>query len=173
MADDRILILTVGIPGCGKTTFCRNFFEPENIPVVSSDAIRGELYGDESIQGNFDTVFDEVYRRANEELDTCGVCVIDATNVGKWARKQAIRSTKPREVYYVIMNRDINRAKSNNRRRERFCPESVIDSMFFKLKNEFPKGNEARNLTIFRYDSLDLLDKIKEWSIIANEWNVD
>ena len=52
------LIILCGIPGSGKTTYAKKYIENNaNTIHLSSDAIRKELYGDESVQGNPGEVF--------------------------------------------------------------------------------------------------------------------
>jgi predicted kinase len=49
------IILLVGIPGSGKTTYCLE--HESDSSYVSSDSIRRFIYGNESIQGNPSVVF--------------------------------------------------------------------------------------------------------------------
>lgn len=52
---EPIVYVLVGCPACGKSTFAKNF--DNDTVVISSDAIREELYGNEAIQGNGKEVF--------------------------------------------------------------------------------------------------------------------
>ena len=85
------LILLVGIPGSGKTTYAKNYIERNaNAIHLSSDAIRKELYGDENIQGNPAEVFSLMQKRAVEALNNgCGV-LYDATNITRKDRANII-----------------------------------------------------------------------------------
>ncbi|HAU35476.1 MAG TPA: phosphohydrolase, partial [Lysinibacillus sp.] len=44
------VIFTVGLPGSGKSTFVKQLAKRENAVVLSSDAIRQELFGDATKQ---------------------------------------------------------------------------------------------------------------------------
>ena len=48
------LTLLIGLPGSGKTTYAKNYAQKyiNDVVHLSSDKIRQELYGDETIQGN-------------------------------------------------------------------------------------------------------------------------
>ena len=47
------LEILIGLPGSGKSTYCKEKRElNSNSVYLSSDKIREELYGNESIQGN-------------------------------------------------------------------------------------------------------------------------
>lgn len=44
--DDPAIILVGGLPGSGKTTFCKQYLAAAHIPIVSSDKIRAEIGAD-------------------------------------------------------------------------------------------------------------------------------
>lgn len=79
----------VGIPSSGKTTWAR-----ENLPgclIVSTDAIREELFGTAEGGGHEDLVFETAHRRV-VELATGGRDVVyDATSVGPAQRGKLLQ----------------------------------------------------------------------------------
>lgn len=76
------LILLVGIPGSGKTTYAQEYARTHNDVVhLSSDLIRAELYGDESIQGDPAEVFSLMQKRAVDALKSANSVLYDATNM--------------------------------------------------------------------------------------------
>lgn len=85
------LILLVGIPGSGKTTYAKKYMEQEaNTIHLSSDLIRAELYGDESIQGDPAEVFSLMQKRAVEALNEGCNVIYDATNITRKDRASII-----------------------------------------------------------------------------------
>lgn len=144
----RVLIIMIGVPGSGKTTLAQKISSKCHVPIVSSDSIRKQLYGSESIQGNYETVFNEVYRQINKQIE-CGICIYDATNTKKIWRYTAIARTLPSEVIYMIVNPGLEKALEQNANRDRICPEHVINRMYNQLINEYPEIKECRNLKIF------------------------
>ena len=140
----KILIMPIGIPGCGKSVWTRQVSERYAIRYVASDEIREQLYGDEAIQGSFTEVFNEVYRQVRENLKNWNVCILDATNISYFARGEAIKRSGADEIWYVVMDNDLERAKRQNRKRERYCPEYVIERMFNKFYNEYPNPQEGK-----------------------------
>ena len=60
------LIVLVGLPASGKSTYANTLAEIPNTIVLSSDKLRKELLGDESCQTNNQLVFDTLYRRAKQ-----------------------------------------------------------------------------------------------------------
>lgn len=73
--------MMVGPTLSGKSTTARKFKERYKAVVVSSDSIRKEIYGDESIQGNPQEVFELAHSRVINSLQTNELVVFDATNL--------------------------------------------------------------------------------------------
>ena len=159
---NKTLILMIGVPASGKSTIAQRIFKEYFIPVVSSDSVREQLYGDENIQGSPNAVFAEVYRQANAFLETAGVCIIDATNVNRQNRLQAIVQTLPSEVVYIVADTDIEFAMQRNHLRERKVPPFVIERMDRQLRKDPPNLDNVKGLKVFRYDSDELEDFLEE-----------
>lgn len=84
-----ILHIMVGIPGAGKSTFVNNNKQNGDV-VVSSDAIRKELFGDENCQDQHDLVFLTAQQRTVEALCNGKSVWYDATNVSRKNRSSII-----------------------------------------------------------------------------------
>lgn len=126
MTDLRLIAL-VGVPGSGKSTVAAR----AGLPVVSSDGVRGELYGDPAIQGDPAVVWGEVHARLAAHLAAGRSVILDATNVdpGHRAPLLAIASAHgatPVAWRVTTWHRESRRA---NRRRQRVVPDKVMDYM--------------------------------------------
>lgn len=77
------LYVTIGIPQSGKTTWAKKNQNRLNAVHISSDEIRKELYGDESIQGDGRKVFALVHKRIREALARGKNVIFDATSVAR------------------------------------------------------------------------------------------
>ena len=130
------LYTMVGVPGSGKSTIAKQI---PNAVVISSDAIRKELYGAEEIQGDGKKVFDLVYKRIGEELAKGKDVVFDATNLTPWARKAVFRFNA--EHIAVFVSTSLEECLKRNAARERKVPEEVIYSMYNRLI--FPRRAEG------------------------------
>lgn len=126
------LIIMVGISGSGKSTFIKHTLLNQylNACVVSSDAIREEFFGDESIQKDPEKVFQEAYRRVKGFLTEGKDVILDATNLSRKARRNVLNQCRVRGVEiqrecYVILAPP-NMAIKNQRSRERQTPQDVI-----------------------------------------------
>lgn len=83
--------MMMGLSGSGKSTFAEKIAKEENCKIISSDAIRAEFYGDESIQGNAGKVFGEVHRRISKNLRSGNSVIYDATNLNAKRRKNFLK----------------------------------------------------------------------------------
>lgn len=74
------LYILAGIPGCGKSTWAKRFFDATRI--VNTDAIREELWpGEPYDPGRNKRVFGEFYTRLGTLLEDGEVAVADATSL--------------------------------------------------------------------------------------------
>ncbi|MGN9765401.1 AAA family ATPase [Micromonospora sp. SD12] len=87
------LILLVGPPASGKSSFARAWIERGQLDrdgVVSCDSIRSELVGNRVDVSDDPVVFDEMDRRVAARLEAALPVVVDATNVIPDARIRMI-----------------------------------------------------------------------------------
>jgi protein phosphatase len=79
------LVAVMGISGSGKSTFAARHFAPTD--VISSDALRGLIAGDESDQSATEDAFELLRIALRMRLARGRLTVVDATNVQRWARR--------------------------------------------------------------------------------------
>ena len=95
------LIILCGLPGSGKSHYAEEFktiddtFYNGNTVIHSSDAIREELFGDPSFQGDNAKVFELMHKRVKADLQAGKTVIYDATNVTRKARRGAINLAHP------------------------------------------------------------------------------
>lgn len=125
--------MMIGPAGCGKSTVAEKIAAEHDAELYSSDAIREELFGDESIQGDVNLVFKTLYDRAYQDLKISCDVVIDATNLTRKNRQTMFRRFKniPQCHYVaVIVKCPIEQAKKQNAGRSRHVPVYVIERQF-------------------------------------------
>lgn len=129
------LILLVGIPGAGKTTYAKKYRSDQQIIHLSSDLIRAELYGDESIQGDPAEVFSLMQKRAIDALNNGCDVIYDATNITRKDRAGII-SQCPRVVKIEthIVWAPIETCIERDAARERTVGKAVIDKMLKRFQ---------------------------------------
>lgn len=130
------LILLVGIPGSGKTTYGRSYTTEHTYTIhLSSDAIRAELYGDESIQGNPAEVFALMQKGAINALNDGYDVVYDATNIIRKDRANII-TTCPKfaKIEAHVVWAPIETCIARDTARERTVSKEVIDRMLKRFQ---------------------------------------
>lgn len=137
------VIFTVGLPGSGKSTFVKQLAKNENAIVLSSDAIRQELFGDSTKQKSR-IVFRTLYERLNDLVAKGFSVIVDATNIERERRMFALRkipSNVQKVCYYFDTPYSICVAR--NQQRKRHVPLIVMEKMRKHL--EFPTVGEGFN----------------------------
>lgn len=101
------LILTIGIPGSGKSSWIRSeeHLSLKDCIILCPDKIRKELSGDTSNQSVNTLAWFLVKKRAIEALKDNSV-VIDATNVDTVYRREFIKDLPPCDLIAVIFPAD-------------------------------------------------------------------
>ena len=130
------LILLVGIPGSGKTTYAQEYINNKpNIVHLSSDAIRKELWGDEALQGDNNEVFSLMQSRAIAALNEGQSVIYDATNITRKDRSYII-SLCPKfvKIECHIIWAPIETCIERDAARERTVGKEVIDRMLKRFQ---------------------------------------
>lgn len=137
---DRVkLILLVGIPGSGKTTYAVKYIDNNpNTVHLSSDKIRAELWGDEATQGDNNEVFSLMQSRTIEALNNGKSVIYDATNVTRKDRAYII-SLCPKHVKIEahVVWAPIETCIERDTARERTVGKAVIDKMLKRFQSPF------------------------------------
>lgn len=121
--------ILVGLPGSGKSTYCK---DKKDFVIHSSDALREELYGDESCQDNNADLFLILYSRIKDDLRSGKNVIYDATNISKKRRMAFIAELKRISCYKkcVVFVTPYETCLEFNSGRERKVPEDVIKRMY-------------------------------------------
>jgi predicted kinase len=146
------LLLLVGVPGSGKSTWAREFVATHRrYLVVSTDAIRAELYGDESIQGDWDQVWQRVLTQWQAAVEAIyrgnleGV-IYDATNARRRHRRHTLAAARQigfTSITLAWFDLPLRVALDRNRQRSRQVPGAVIATMYRQLQGAPPALGEG------------------------------
>ena len=132
MSDRPRIVLAVGLPGSGKSTYLARI----KANPISSDAIRRQLMDDETDQTANARVFATLRHllRQRIELQRPVTC-IDATNVTRRERKPYILIARKHNAAIEALWFDVPLAicKSRNAARGRIVPDHIMDQMAAKL----------------------------------------
>ena len=132
-------IMLIGIPAAGKDTWANKYVkENPNTIIHSSDNIREELYGNQSIQGDPNKIFEMMRSRAINDLCAGKDIIYNATNVSYRDRKSIIADVKKLnlkiELIAKVFATPIEECKRRNNLRDRQVPDYVYDKMLKKWK---------------------------------------
>ena len=130
------LILLVGVPGSGKSTYAQKYLEKnKNTIHLSSDKIREELWGNEATQGDNNEVFSLMQKRAVEALNNGHDVIYDATNVTRKDRSYIIDlCPKFVKIEAHIIWAPIETCIKRDAARERTVGKAVIDKMLKRFQ---------------------------------------
>ena len=151
------LILLVGIPGVGKTTYAEKYIaEHPNTVHLSSDKIRAEFWGNEATQGDNNEVFSLMQSRAIEALNNGQNVVYDATNITRKDRSYIITlCPKFAKIECHIIWAPIETCIERDAARERTVGKEVIDKMLKRF--QAPYYDEGIDeIKIIRPDGFDI-----------------
>ena len=150
------LMLLVGIPGSGKSTYAHKYIKehPDAI-CLSSDKIREELWGNEATQGDNNEVFHLMQCRAVEALNNGQSVIYDATNITRKDRAYIIsQCPKFVKIKCYIIWAPIETCIERDASRARTVGKDVIDRMLKRFQAPY-------------YD--EGIDEIK--IIVPDDWN--
>lgn len=144
-----ILELLIGLPAAGKSYYCRN--KRKDFVIISSDAIREELYGDVNDQLHNNEVFSAVHNRCAAALKSKLNVIVDATNLSAKRRRSFIKTViekarvnrKDVIVRATVIATPFDMCLKNNKERERHVPEEVMYKMYKSFQP--PHYNEGFN----------------------------
>lgn len=129
------LIMSIGVPGCGKSTFLKPLAEKLGMLYVNADEIREELTGDATNHTREDDVWHEVRSRVVAGIAKNGA-VVDATFTKLRDRRTLIELAKQagaKEIKAYWFNIPLHVCLDRNQGRSRVVPEDIIETMHRRL----------------------------------------
>lgn len=126
------IIMLIGIPGSGKTTYSKDLAKEYNAEVISSDRVRQTYIGIEEKD-----VFPTVYKLTVEELKEGRNVILDATHITPKVRKRSFDALDAYGISYekvaIYVDTPVEECikrveKRNQDPNELFLPLEVIES---------------------------------------------
>lgn len=140
---DPSLVVLIGPAGAGKSTLARRLFAPDEI--LSSDALRAAIAGDEADQSVSRTAFAMLHRALAHRLTAGRLTVVDATNLAAADRRpllaRASRAGVPAAAIVVDLPASV--VEAQNGRRARVVESTVVDRHLARLRVVTDAGPDA------------------------------
>ena len=141
------LLLLIGLPGSGKSTLARQLIsECPQMQLISTDAIRGQLFGDEIIQGPWCLIWQEVEQQLQKAATANKSAIFDATNARRSDRCELITLARDlgfTQITGIWLTTPVWLCLARNKRRTRRVPEEVILRMHRHLRDTPPSLNDG------------------------------
>ena len=137
------LIVMFGVPASGKSYIAQKLAFDRGAFVMSSDAIREELYGTAECQDNPDKVFSILQQRTTDLLKKGESVIIDATSLIKKYRVSNLKTYKGKfnRAILIVCATELEIILRQNQQRDRHVPEDAIMRMFKTMS--FPRDEEG------------------------------
>lgn len=136
---DPALVLLVGASGAGKSTFAARHFAADE--VVSSDAFRAVVSGDETDQSASAAAFELLHAAVAERLAAGRLTVVDATNVNARSRAPLVASARRFAVPAVAIVLDVGARvclDRNEGRPDRELPRYIVRAQIRAVRRSLP-----------------------------------
>jgi predicted kinase len=151
------LILLIGLPGSGKSTIARTLLQQDlSCRLISTDAIRAQLFGNESIQGSWLKIEQAIIQQFQQTVQQIlsqqlAAGIYDATNAVRRQRREALmlaRTCGFTQIVGVWVKTPLWLCLHRNQHRDRQVPEAVILQMHRRLMGAIPTVEEGFDLLL-------------------------
>lgn len=148
---DNFVLFTTGLPATWKTETSEEVVKIKNCPMLRSDIIRlevlkGQDIFDEKVAGNMNmrlSVYDELFRQANETLKTNSCVILDATFITQELRKQAAAVADKNKKTLVVLEtccpQEMSIAHILRRTKEKYESNALTEQAYLNNKAKFEK----------------------------------
>ena len=185
--ETGFLLIACGLPGTWKTEATEEVARIKGFPLLRSDLIRLEVLKDEDIfdekvASNMDkrtTVYDEMFRQADETLTKGDGVILDATFITQSLRRRAAEIAARHNKTFVILQTDcpqkVSIRRILRRTKESYESNALTEQAYLNNKKRFEPVdlNDLKGL----YPNLDIIhlivdtqyDPPEDWYIIGIE----
>jgi predicted kinase len=146
-ASGPTLLVMIGPPGCGKSTWAKSWqaAAPDRWR-ISTDEIRAQRFGDASVQGNWNIVWQGVCEGWQRAIALGQNVVYDATNADRRSRRRVTQTARELgfgTIVAVWVQTPIAQCHQWNAQRDRQVPAEVLDRMAQQLDRSPPSLDEG------------------------------
>ena len=157
------LIIMIGIPGCGKSTYAKRLLEDHpDWEYVSRDLVRYQYVTDQEHYCDHEhEVYKEFCNRIDMHLINDKTVIADATHLNQKSRDKLLNTLTviPDRIIAIVFKTPFEECLRRNRLREGIT--RVPDAQMFRMRNSFKEPNLAIEKfdTIVRVNGVETYDK--------------
>jgi len=186
--EDRVLLITCGLPASYKTETAQEISRIKGYPILRSDLIRLEVLKNEDvfdakIAGNMNkrlSVYDEVFRRADELAHkTKGGIILDATFVTQELRERAAEIAAKNKMIFVILQtscpQEVSLTRISKRTKEKYESNALTPEAYLANKGKFEPVNldtlkeKVPNLKVVHITVDTCHNEMDKWFIVGED----
>jgi predicted kinase len=146
---DDFLLITTGLPATWKTETGDEVVKIKQCPMLRSDIIRlevlkGQDVFDEKVAGNMSnrlSVYDEMFRRADETLKKSRCAILDATFITQELRKRAAEIAAKNKKTLVILQtqcpKEVSLRRISKRTKENYESNAITEQAYLNNVSRF------------------------------------
>ena len=186
--EDRVLLITCGLPASYKTETAQEISRIKGYPILRSDLIRLEVLKNEDVfdakvAGNMNkrlSVYDEVFRRADELAHkTKGGIILDATFVTQELRERAAEIAAKNKMIFVILQtscpQEVSLTRISKRTKEKYESNALTPEAYLANKGKFEPVNldtlkeKVPNLKVVHITVDTCHNEMDKWFIVGED----
>ncbi len=145
----KTLLITVGLPATWKTETSEELSKIKGYPILRSDLIRLEVLKNEDVfdpkvAGNMSkrlSVYDEMFRRADDLAGESKGVILDATFVTQELRRRAAEIAAEHNLTFVILEtscpQEVSVERIKKRTKEKYESNALTVEAYLANKNKF------------------------------------
>ena len=150
---DNFLLITTGLPATWKTETADEIVKVKHCPMLRSDIIRldvlkGQDVFDEKVAGNMNnrlSVYDEVFKRADDTLKKNRCAILDATFITQELRKRAaeiaVKNNKTLVILQTQCPKEVSLKRISKRTKENYESNAITEQAYLGNVSKFEPVN--------------------------------
>jgi predicted kinase len=147
------IFVLIGLPGSGKSTLAQQLMaQSPQMQLISTDAIRGQIFGSEATQGPWPLIWREIEWQFKQAVAVNQTTIFDATNAQRRQRREIIALARKVGFTHITglwVRTPVWLCLARNQRRQRQVPQEIILRMYRQIRDAPPSLEEGIDRLIY------------------------